>query len=70
MGWASGSEVGDDIWNGIRDLILPENRQEAARVVIDALEDADCDTIYECEQLVKDAGLEDKYWPEEEEDGE
>lgn len=66
MGWASGSEVGDDIWSGIRELILPENRQEAARTVINALEAADCDTIYECEQLVKDAGLEKEYWPDEE----
>lgn len=66
MGWASGSEVGDEIWNGIRDFIHPESRKDAARVVIDALESADCDTIYECEQLVKDAQLEDKYWPEEE----
>ena len=68
MGWASGSEVGEEIWNGIRYLIPEDDRQEAARVVIDALENQDCDTIYECETLVKDAGLEEKYWPEEEED--
>ncbi len=68
MGWASGSEVGDDIWSGIRDLILHENRAEAAKVIINALEDADCDTIYECEQLVKDAGLEKEYFGDEEED--
>lgn len=67
MGWASGSEVGDSIWYGIRDLIPPENRKEAARVIIDALEGNDCDTIYECEQLVKDAQLGHVYWPDEEE---
>lgn len=66
MGWASGSEVGDQIWDNIRELIPEEHREEAARVVIDALEDQDCDTIYECENLVKDANLEDVYWPEDE----
>lgn len=65
MGWVGGSIVGDDIWNGIRDFIAEENREKAARVVIDALEAEDCDTIYECEQLVKDAKLESVYWPEE-----
>lgn len=67
MGWASGSEVGDNIWDGIRDLIPEENRQEAARVVINALEDQDCDTIGECENLVIDAGLQKEYWPDEDE---
>lgn len=64
MGWASGSTVGDSIWSGIRDLIPEENRQEAARVIIEALEEQDCDTIYELELLVKDAGLEEEYYGE------
>lgn len=68
MGWASGSEVGDTIWDGIRGFIPAGNREEAARIVIDALESQDCDTIYECEQLVIDAGLEAEYWPDEDED--
>lgn len=67
MGWASGTEVGNRIWDNIRELVPEEHRQEAARVIIDALEDQDCDTIYECENLVKDAGLEDEYWPDEDE---
>lgn len=70
MGWASGSEVGDDIWNGIRGFIPEGNRAEAAKIVIDALEAQDCDTIYECETLVKDAGLESEYWPDEEDEDE
>lgn len=65
MGWSGGSEVGDTIWNGIRGFIPEGNRQEAARIIIDALEDKDCDTMYECEQLIKDAGLEKEYWPDE-----
>lgn len=68
MGWASGSEVGENIWDGIRDLIPEQHLEEAAKVVIDALEAQDCDTIYECEQLVKDAKLESEYWPEEDDE--
>lgn len=67
MGWASGSDVGNQIWNNIRDFISIDDREEAARIIIDVLEGEDCDTVYECEQLVKDAGLEDEYWPENEE---
>lgn len=66
MGWASGSEVGDQIWNNIRGFIPQGSRAEAAKIVIDALESQDCDTIYECEQLVIDAGLQSEYWPDEE----
>ena len=66
MGWSGGSEVGDSIWNGIRDFIPQENREQAARIVIDALESQDCDTIYECEKLVEDAGLQEEYWPDDE----
>lgn len=68
MGWASGSEIGNEIWNPIRNFIAEGNRAEAAKIVIDALESRDCDTIHECEQLVKDAGLEAEYWSEEEDD--
>lgn len=67
MGWAGGSTVGDQVWNNIRGFIPEGNRKEAARIVIDALEDQDCDTIYECELLVIDAELEDEYWPKEDE---
>lgn len=68
MGWSGGSAVGDEIWNNIRGFIAEESREEAARIVIDALEDQDCDTIGECELLVKDAKLEDVYWPEEDDE--
>lgn len=67
MGWASGSDIGDSFWNKVRDYIPDENKEFVARELINALEDQDCDTIYECEQLVIDAGLEDEYWPEEDE---
>lgn len=66
MGWAGGSEVGSSFWNEVRGYIPEGNREVVARELINALEDQDCDTIYECEQLVKDAGLEDEYWGEDE----
>jgi hypothetical protein len=33
-----------------------ESRQEIARRFVKAFENQDCDTIYECDQLVEDAG--------------
>jgi hypothetical protein len=67
MGWASGSDIGTGFWEEIRENIIPEKLEETARALINALEDQDCDTIYECEQLVIDAGLEEEYWPDDEE---
>jgi len=64
MGWSGGSELGDSFWRRIREHIPEESRQLVARELINALEDQDCDTVYECELLVSDAGLEEEYWPE------
>ena len=70
MGWSGGSDLGADFWESVRKNVEPEKRQETAVALINALEALDCDTIYECEQLVKDAGLEAEYWPDEDEDEE
>lgn len=67
MGWSSGSELGTGLWVEIRENIRPDKLEETARAFIDSLEDMDCDTVGECEQLVIDAGLEAEYWPEEDE---
>lgn len=67
MGWSGGSDIGESFWNTVRDCVKEEDREFVARELIKALEDLDCDTIYECEQLVVDAGLEEEYWPEEDE---
>lgn len=67
MGWASGSELAEKLWEGVREFVPEEDRGVVAKFFIDAFEDQDCDTIYECEQLVKDAGLEEKYWPDDKE---
>jgi len=56
MGWASGSELAEEVWLAVRDYI-PEGRERAlvARTVIDAFENCDCDTMDEAEVLCRDA---------------
>jgi len=57
MGWASGSELAENLWDNLRPLIPAKNRKKAAKAVIAAVQDHDCDTVHECEQLCKDAGV-------------
>ena len=57
MGWASGSELAEDVWKVVRKLIEDKRaRMKAARQIIELFEDHDCDTIDEAEQLCRDAG--------------
>lgn len=65
MGWASGSGLAAETWELVREYIPEDKRKEVASKFIDEFEDMDCDTIYECEQLVEDAGLQSKYFDEE-----
>jgi hypothetical protein len=55
MGWASGSELAEDIWTLVRKYIPKRVRKRVARKLIDLFENRDCDTIDECEQLCQDA---------------
>lgn len=53
MGWASGSGVMSDIVTNIRDTGLADEIKDDARqalygILIDAFQDADCDTLDEC----------------------
>jgi len=57
MGWASGSELAEQVWDAVRGFIPKgEPRVQAARDIIDLFEAQDCDTIDEAEQLCQDAG--------------
>jgi hypothetical protein len=56
MGWASGSELAENVWAAVRKDIPITRRHQVARHIIDLFEDMDCDTIDECQQLCKDAG--------------
>ena len=51
MGWASGSGLMSDIIKGLKKVEKDAAKREAIYcVLIDAFEDADCDTLYECER--------------------
>lgn len=62
MGWASGSELAEIVWDATRPYIHEKDRKIVANAVIDAFEDKDCDTMDECEQLMKDADREVYCW--------
>lgn len=52
MGWASGSDVAKKIiTSGVVRKMRRKNRLEFYRVLIEALEDQDCDTLQECIDL-------------------
>lgn len=55
MGWASGSELAENIWNLFRDFVPKDTRKQIALKLINLFKGRDCDTIDECEQLCKDA---------------
>lgn len=51
MGWASGSELAENIWNLIKPNIPKKKRAEIAVELVQLFEDADCDTICEVTEL-------------------
>lgn len=55
MGWATGSELADDIWMLVHKYIPINEKKKIARKFINIFETFDCDTMSECEQLFKDA---------------
>ncbi|MCX6035002.1 MAG: hypothetical protein NTV38_08505 [Chloroflexi bacterium] len=57
MGWASGSQLAEDVWDVVRPAIPQKNRQELAVKIIRLFEDHDCDTLDEAQSLIKDADL-------------
>ena len=60
MGWASGSELAEDVWALMSPFIPPSKRKQLAIELIDLFEEHDCDTMDECEDLIKAAGLENR----------
>ena len=64
MGWASGSELAEDVWTIVRALIPMEERRETAVSIVRAFENHDCDTLDEAETLVADADLPEYKWPD------
>ena len=60
MGWAGGAEVATEIWRSVRKFIPEEERAGVAMEIIEALRDADWDTVDEAETLAADAGWHDE----------
>lgn len=56
MGWASGSQLAEEIWEVVGKHIPSKNKKQVAKKLIDLFEDSDCDTIDEAEDLCKAAG--------------
>lgn len=47
-----------DVWKLVRPLTYEgKDRKKIAKKIIALFESQDCDTMYECEQLCKDAGV-------------
>lgn len=66
MGWASGSDIARRIVSAIKENVKDELVREKLYVtLIDAFEDADCDTLYEVIGI--DPAF-DQFFPEEEDE--
>lgn len=55
MGWSGGSYVAEQVWDLIKDFIPKNKKKKVAREIIDIMEDQDCDTIDEAEELCEAA---------------
>lgn len=45
MGWCSGAEVADDVWEVVKEHIPKEKRQKVAKALVDVFESHDCDCM-------------------------
>lgn len=63
MGWASGSELAERVWDRIENKLKEEDKPQVALDILEEFEEEDCDTMYECD-FVK------KYLEYDEEEGE
>lgn len=65
MGWCSGSELAQNVWELVREFIPAAERKRVAKNFIECFEDFDCDTMQEAEQLYTDAGYDETDPPDE-----
>lgn len=68
MGWASGSELAEDIWGLLDIYVAQKNKKHVASKLIKLFELHDCDTLYECTELIKAAKLEKEYFQDDDSD--
>lgn len=57
MGWGSGVDVAEDVWDLLKKYVPKNKRKEAARAVIEIFENHDCDTLQDSEELMLAAGI-------------
>lgn len=57
MGWSSGSQLAEDIWNEVSKYIPKVKKKKVARKIVNYFESMDCDTMEDCEQLMRDAKI-------------
>lgn len=55
MGWASGSQLAEDVWTLFAQHLPEDKKQEIARKLVRMFESEDCDTMSEAEELMKAA---------------
>lgn len=56
MGWASGTDVADGVWEAVKEYIPDDKKKEVANSIIDVLEDQDWDNVQESEELYELSG--------------
>lgn len=60
MGWASGSDIAQEVWDAAKDYLSPINKKNFARDLIAIFVAHDCDTISECDEIIKYARVTEK----------
>jgi hypothetical protein len=65
MGWASGSQLAEELYDDIRRVIPKDKRAKVAEKIIDAFENHDADDWSEDSLLWKDSGR--PVWSEDDE---
>lgn len=68
MGWASGSYLAEEIWTEVRDFIPEDKCQKVARYIHDKFCDHDADDWDGNSQLEIDAGVNQDWNPDEQDD--
>ena len=53
MGWASGSEIAQKLWNKIEQYLPEKVKKELALDITNFFESEDCDTMQECDFVNK-----------------
>lgn len=56
MGWATGSEIAEEVWKVVKDAVPSQNRQYVADKLLEIFENHDADAFDSDMEIVKDAG--------------